>query len=259
MILSHAEAGAGPAVILLHGLFGAGKNLGVLARSLSTDYRVISLDLRNHGASAHDPATDYQAQAADVAETMGRLGISHAVLIGHSMGGKVAMRLALDRPDLVEALVVLDIAPRRYKHEYGPELDAMRGLALTPGMTRAEADAALAETIPDPGMRAFLLNNLNLSGTPQWRLGLDEIAGGMDAILDWDAPAAAWNKPALFVHGTRSDYVDEAGRAAIAAGFPRAEIVGIDASHWLHAERPEAVLAAIKPFLHKATGREQHA
>jgi esterase len=259
MILNTVEAGQGPIIILLHGLFGAGKNLGVLARGLSRKFRVISLDLRNHGASPHAPAMDYHTQAADVAETMAALGVGQAILIGHSMGGKVAMRLALDQPRRADALVALDIAPRRYRHDYAAQLDAMRNLPLTSGLGRHQADAAMAKTVPDPALRAFLLNNLILGEAPRWRLGLDEIAAAMADILDWDEGRAVsvYDSPALFLHGARSDYVDEAGRAVITSRFPRAGIIALpDTGHWLHAERPDAVLLAVEAFLYGAIGGE---
>jgi esterase len=259
MILSTTETGHGPAVILLHGLFGAGKNLGALARGLSRTFRVISLDLRNHGASLHSPITDYRSQAMDVAETMDHLDIPHAILIGHSMGGKVAMRLALDWPERCDALVVLDIAPLRYRHEFDAQLDAMRRLNLTADLTRQQADAAMAAAVADRALRAFLLNNLILGAAPRWRLGLDEIAAGMADILGWDEGeiGLGYEKPALFLHGARSDYVDDAGRAAIAARFHHADVVTIaDTAHWLHAERPDAVLRAVEAFLHDAIGTE---
>lgn len=259
MILSATESGSGPAVILLHGLFGAGKNLGALARGLSKQFRVVSLDLRNHGASLHAAAMDYHTQAMDVAETMARRGIGQAVFIGHSMGGKVAMRAALERPEQTEALVVLDIAPRRYRHDFASQLDAMRNLPLTAGLTRHQADAAMAEAVPDPALRGFLLNNLILGEAPRWRLGLDEIAAAMADILDWDEGLAGrvFDRPALFLHGARSDYVDDAGHLAIASHFPHAEIAAVaDASHWLHAERPDAVLKAVEAFLHEVIGRK---
>jgi esterase len=259
MILQASETGSGPVVILLHGLFGAGKNLGVLARGLSKTFRVVSLDLRNHGASLHAAAMDYHIMAADVAETMAHLDIGHAALVGHSMGGKVAMRFALDQPQQSDALVALDIAPVRYQHDFASELAAMRNIPLGGSLTRQQADAAMAEVIADPVLRAFLLNNLILAEAPRWRLGLDEIAAAMPEILDWhdilagDMPV--YDKPALFLHGARSDYVDDAGRAAIAALFHHAEIVSIaGTSHWLHAERPDVVLQAVEAFLRGAIG-----
>ncbi len=261
MILSASETGSGPPVILLHGLFGAGKNLGALARGLSKGFRVISLDMRNHGASPHAAAMDFPAQAADVAETMAHLGIGHAAILGHSMGGKAAMRLALDQPNRVDALVAMDVAPIAYRHDFTPQLEGMRNIPLVAGLTRQQADAAMASAVADPSLRAFLLNNLLLGETPRWRLGLEEIAAAMPDILGWaEAPdaerrAPAYDKPALFLHGALSDYVDAAGRAAIAARFPLAEIVAVpETSHWLHAERPEAVLQAVEAFLRRAIG-----
>ncbi|HET9147866.1 MAG TPA: alpha/beta fold hydrolase [Acetobacteraceae bacterium] len=250
-----SEAGQGPALILLHGLFGAGKNLGALSRGLTDRFRVLSLDLRNHGASFHASPMDYETQAQDVIETMDRAGIGEAMLIGHSMGGKVAMRLALDHPDRLTALIVMDIAPLPYAHAYGSELDAMRNLPLAPGLTRQQADAALARDMPDPALRSFLMNNLILGDAPHWRLGLDEIAEAMPDILDWhDATSPpAYRKPALFLFGAKSDYVGAEGQKAIRKQFPHAELVPVpNAGHWLHAEQPGAVLAEINRFLRSA-------
>ncbi|HEX7388960.1 MAG TPA: alpha/beta fold hydrolase, partial [Acidiphilium sp.] len=209
MILNSTTTGDGPDLFLLHGLFGAGKNLGAIARGLATEFRVISLDLRNHGASGHAPDMRYAAMAADLTETMDSLGIGDAVVVGHSMGGKTAMMAALMAPERVSALVAMDIAPIAYGHDYDSYLAAMRALPLRPGLSRHEADAALADAAPDPAMRAFLLNNLILAPEPHWRLGLAEIAGAMADLIDWHdpAPLAPYDGPALFLHGGTSPYV----------------------------------------------------
>ncbi len=173
MILNSIVNGEGPPVVLLHGLFGAARNLGVIARGLSGAARVISLDLRNHGDSPHGAAMDFATMAADVAETMQHLGLSRAALVGHSLGGKTAMALALTQPELVERLVVMDIAPVRYTHDYDAYVAAMQAIELHPGLARHEADAALARVVEAPPMRAFLLNNLVLGAAPHWRIGLE--------------------------------------------------------------------------------------
>jgi esterase len=252
MILNSIEQGQGREIILLHGLFGAAKNLGVIARALARHARVISLDARNHGMSGHDPAMSYEIMAADVIETMAALGLPNAIIIGHSMGGKTAMTLALARSDLVTSLAVLDIAPVTYRHGFDGYVAGMRAIDLTPGLTRHDADDSLADYIPEPAFRGFLLNNLLLGEAPRWRLGLDEIAGAMPDLLAWATPKGAtpYTGPATFIHGADSTYVREAGLAAIKTWFPNAAVETIqNAGHWLHAEQPEKVITALETFL----------
>jgi len=252
MILNSIEQGQGPPILLLHGLFGAAKNLGVIARALAAQARVISLDARNHGDSPHDPAMTYEIMAADVAETAASLGITQATIIGHSMGGKTAMMLALTGPALVSRLAVLDIAPIPYTHGYDDYVAGMRALTPAPDLTRHEADRRLAAYVPEPPFRAFLLNNLLLGPHPRWRLGLEEIAGAMPNLLGWSPPAAAqpYSGPSAFIRGATSTYVREDGQAAIKSWFPAASLETIDhAGHWLHAEQPDKVIVALQRFL----------
>ncbi len=242
------EAGEGPPLILLHGLFGAAGNWGAIQKALAPSFRVTAMDLRNHGASAHAAAMGYAAMAADVAETMD----GAAAVVGHSMGGKVAMMLALTRPALVTRLVVADIAPVRYPPGLRGHVAAMRSLALAPGLTRKTADAALAAVIHEPGIRAFLLQNLLFGrDPPAWRIGLDEIAAGMSDIEDFvPPPGATYRGPTLFIAGGKSGYVLEEHHARIAALFPDSRFVTIpEAGHWVHAEAPQAFVQALREFL----------
>ncbi len=222
-----------------------------MQRRLAPRFRAIALDLRNHGASPHDPAMSYPLMAADVRETLAAMGALPAALVGHSMGGKVAMRLALERPGDVRRLMVADIAPVRYPSHFGPMVRAMQALPLRPGMTRADAGAALAAVAPEPSMRAFLLQNLRFDATPSWRIGLDEIAAALPAIEDWPDPAGrTYPGPALFVAGARSDYVQPDARPAIRGLFPAARVVTLkDAGHWLHADNPEGFGAIVEAFM----------
>jgi pimeloyl-ACP methyl ester carboxylesterase len=252
MILNSIVNGEGPPVVLLHGLFGAARNLGVIARGLSGTARVISLDLRNHGDSPHGAAMDFATMAADVAETMQSLGVARAGLVGHSLGGKTAMTLALTQPQMVERLVVMDIAPVSYSHEYDAYVAAMRALELHPGLSRHEADAALARVVEAPPMRAFLLNNLVLGVAPRWRIGLEEIAAAMPDLVRWDDPPnmQPYTGPTLFLRGAESHYVRPEADAVIARLFPNAERETVaGASHWLHADKPQQVVASLKGFL----------
>jgi esterase len=257
MILNSMEQGSGqhgdgPHVVLLHGLFGTAKNLGAVARGLSQQAHVLSLDLRNHGDSPHGADMDYATMARDVAETMDAAGMASACVVGHSMGGKVAMMLALTQPAQVEKLVVMDIAPIPYAHSYDGYVEAMKAIPLNNEVNRKAANEILSAPIPDADLRIFLLSNLVLGENPHWRFGLDEIGGAMRGLLDWRPPAnaAPYTGPALFLRGGNSDYVQEPATAPIKALFPAAEIQTIEhAAHWLHAEQPKAVIAALQAFL----------
>jgi pimeloyl-ACP methyl ester carboxylesterase len=250
MILNTLLSGEGPPLVLLHGLFGSAKNLGALARGLSTQARVIVMDLRNHGASPHGAAMDFGTMAGDVAETCAALGVGRARVAGHSLGGKTAMMLALTHPALVERLAVLDIAPVAYHHGYDEYVAAMRAIPLAPGLTRHDADAALAGVVREAPMRAFLLNNLILGEAPHWRMGLEEIAGAMPDLLDWrDPPGGCFEGPALFLRGAESDYVQPPADAVIHRLFPHASRKSVaGASHWLHADKPREVLSDLQEF-----------
>jgi pimeloyl-ACP methyl ester carboxylesterase len=252
--LAAVEQGEGRPVVILHGLFGSAQNWTTVGRRLAASYRVIAADLRNHGASPHDPRMDYPAMAADLAALIEARAGGRAALVGHSMGGKAAMWLALARPALVERLVVVDVAPVSYRPTLQAYAAAMRAVPLRAGMRRAEADAALKEAIPDAGERAFLLQNLRFraDGPPEWRLNLAAIEPAVPTISAFpDPPAGArYDGPVLFVCGERSDYVRPEHHGRILALFPRAAFVVVPgAGHWVHAEAPEPFLRALEPFL----------
>ncbi|TPG55661.1 alpha/beta fold hydrolase [Roseomonas nepalensis] len=247
MILNASEAGQGRPLVLLHGLFGQGRNFGALSRRLAAHRRVVVVDMPNHGTSPHAPRMDYRSMAGDVAETLLARGVSGADVMGHSMGGKAAMMLALTAPVLVGRLVVSDIAPVAYPPRYGALLAAMR--AVPAGASRAAADAALAEAEPDPATRAFIISNRLPDGSG-WRIGIEGIAASMGAILDWSPPAGArFEGPSLFVSGERSGYVREENRPAIRDLFPAARFLTVKgAGHWVHADQPEAFAAVLEGF-----------
>lgn len=252
MILAATEVGAGPPLVLLHGLFGAGQNWGGIRSVLARRFRVLTPDLRNHGSSGRDPDMSYAAMAADVAATMDAAGMPRAAVLGHSMGGKVAMALALAQPDRVDRLVVADIAPVRYKPALRGYVEAMQAIPLRSGLARREADAALAATIPEAGIRAFLLQNLRFeSDPPSWRLGLAAIAAAMPEIEDFAPPTGArFDGPVLVMAGERSGYVRAEHHEVFRALFPAARFATVPAAgHWVHAENPAAFLALLQPFL----------
>ena len=251
MILNTVETGEGPPLVLLHGLMGAAQNWGGIARRLGQKRRVLAMDARNHGASSHAPGMNYATQATDVAETLAARGIIRTAVLGHSMGGKTAMMLALTRPALVERLIVADMAPVKYEAPSRAYVLAMQAMALPAGLTRRQAMVALEPAEPAEGIRAFLLQNLVFGdGSPHWRIGLDHIAAGMADIEDFAPPSGArYDGPSLFIRGTRSDYVTPARMPAIAGFFPHVQHAAVEAAHWVHSENPNAFLAALEPFL----------
>jgi esterase len=250
MRLNLIEAGAGAPVLLLHGLFGSSQNFGAIQKALAEQRRVLALDLRNHGDSPHAHGMAYDALADDVAETLAALGVAQADVVGHSMGGKAAMALALRHPAQVSRLVVADIAPVRYPPALRGHVAAMQALPLRAGLTRREADASLASAVPEAAERGFLLQNLRLDGEhPRWRIGLAEIADAMPDIEGFDVTGHS-PAPALFLAGERSGYIRPEHVALIRARFANARFATIPRSgHWVHAENPSAFLAEVSAFL----------
>lgn len=246
--------GTGTPLVLLHGLFGQATNFGAVQKALAAaGRRVLALDLRNHGASPHAAVPDYAGLAADVAETLRASGAVPADVLGHSMGGKVAMMLALTEPDLVSRLIVADIAPVAYPPAFRPYAEAMLAIPLESGLTRKQADAALAGAVPAAGVRGFLLQNLDFAARPPaWRIGLRQIADSLP-VVEAALPlpeGARYDGPTLVLSGELSDYVREEHRAVFRALFPAARFGKVKgAGHWVHAEKPEGFLAAVRAFL----------
>jgi pimeloyl-ACP methyl ester carboxylesterase len=250
--LAYTEHGSGPPVVILHGLLGSARNWTSIAERLAGTHRVLAVDLRNHGSSPWADAMSYEAMAEDVAALVARLGLASPAVVGHSMGGKVAMQLALRHGDAVARLAVVDIAPVRYERSFAPYIEAMRQADLSVDR-RSEVDVSLKPAVPDAGVRAFLLQNLVSSdGGFAWRVNLPALLANMDAIMGFPPSPDPRNfeGPALFLAGGRSDYLRPVHREGIERLFPRAEFEVIeDAGHWVQAERPAAFLEVLERFL----------
>lgn len=250
--LHYSRQGEGPALIILHGLFGSGSNWNSQAKRLAGQFDVILLDLRNHGRSFHAPAMSYADLAGDVRALMDSLALDTALVLGHSMGGKTAMTLALESPERVRALAVADIAPVAYRDQSNrPLIEAMQGVDLGKLGSRADADAALAADVPQRMVRQFLLTNLQFKDDSySWRIPLDILADRLHELEDFPASAASYPGPALFLYGTESSYVTADARAPILQYFPAAQLHAIpQAGHWLHAEQPQLFADALQRFL----------
>lgn len=249
--LNALERGEGPPVILLHGLFGSAANLGIVARGLAPHFSTWSLDVRNHGHSPHASSMTYPEMATDVLAFMERQGIDSCPVLGHSMGGKIAMQLAMDFPQRVSKLVVADVAPVDYPPHHEAILAGLEEVELAATRSRAEADAILASKVPEASVRAFLLKSLqkNDDGVFHWLMNRSAIRENY-ASLGSANQGQAYDGPVLFIKGADSDYILPLHQDAVRGFFPRAQLKVIDgAGHWLHAEKPAIFNRLVLRFL----------
>lgn len=249
--LHYEIVGSGPPVMVLHGLFGAGRNWLSVARALATRYCFYLVDLRNHGASPHTERMTYRDMVADVRALIARLDLDDIALVGHSMGGKAAMTLALDDARNLRRLINIDIAPVSYHDHFGDMITCMRALDLNTIKRRADADRALASAIPEQNVRLFILQNLLFEqGQARWRLNLATLATDLPSILGPlpRADDAVFRGPTWFIRGELSDRVRPAHLPLIAALFPNHYMDTVaGGGHWPHTEAPAAFLAS---FVH---------
>ncbi|MGR3464929.1 alpha/beta fold hydrolase [Limimaricola sp.] len=235
-----------PPLLIVHGLFGSARNWGVIARRIGTDRQVISVDMRNHGDSHWTESHDYFGMAEDLAEVLEVHG--PADVLGHSMGGKASMVLALTRPDLVRRLVVADIAPVAYGHDQIDNIRKMKQVDLEAIASRSEAAEMMGEDL-EAATAAFFLQSLDLS-EKRWKLNLDVLERDMETILGFPQVEGRFDGRALFLSGANSSYVEDRHHDAIRALFPTPSFEVIEgAGHWLHAEKPREVEAAVRGFL----------
>ncbi|WP_295317586.1 alpha/beta fold hydrolase [Roseobacter sp.] len=249
-MLSYSEYGDtdAPALVIVHGLYGSGRNWGVIAKRLSDSARVVTPDMRNHGDSPRTQTHSYEDMAGDLADLIGHIG-GPVDVVGHSMGGKAAMLLALEHPGLVRRLVVADIAPVSYSHSQMQFITAMRGVDLGLVTRRSEAEAQLAALGIEPALCSFFTQSLDVPGK-RWRLNLDTLAAEMDKILAFPDVSGQFGGDTLFLSGAQSDYVQAGHRPAILDLFPGARFARLPgAGHWLHAEKPREFEAAVRVFL----------
>jgi pimeloyl-ACP methyl ester carboxylesterase len=251
--LHYNISGRGDAVIILHGLFGSSRNWQSAARILAEDFQVITPDLRNHGQSFHTASMTYQEMAEDIVRLLDDLSLAKTVLIGHSMGGKVAMVNALLHTHRIEKLAVLDIAPVSYEHRYGKLFQAMYNLPLDRIRNRSEAEEILDRQINDIFLTRFLLQNLVRSDNGfEWRINLPAIQENIEKISTFPEPgnAGVFDNPVLFLGGENSHFIQPVHRETIRRFFPQAEIEYIEnAGHMLHIEQPDKTVSKLRKFL----------
>ena len=246
---------SGSRVVLCHGLFGQGRNWTQIAKTLADRHRVTLVDMPHHGRSDWADRFSYLEVADEVASLLD--AADPVTLVGHSMGGKAAMVLALRHPELVDRLCVVDVSPVAYAHgsEFRGYVDAMQALDLSALENRGDAEAALAPAVPDPGVRSFLLQNLRREGSGwRWLPNLDVLGRDLDAVAGWPgdelAGATPYDRPVLWVAGATSRYVTDEHAPAMEALFPRVRRVTIKgAGHWVHSEQPEVFVEVLRRFL----------
>ncbi len=256
MKLFYREFGTGQPVVILHGLFGQSDNWVTVGRRIADQFHVYIPDLRNHGQSPHTPVHSFPAMADDLADFIEEHEIENPVLIGHSMGGKVAMTYALENPDKVKKLAIIDISPRRYPERvtHTQVISQMLSIDLEKMRTRTEVEKILDSQITDKRVQMFILKNLyyKLHGKLAWRLNLDAINQSMDQLFDSVSSTNQYAGPVLFIRGGKSDYVPDSDLALILSMFPQAQIKTISgASHWVHADAPEELCFLLSSFLER--------
>ncbi len=242
----------GKDIVLLHGMFASKENFFTLARGLSEKFRVFALDLRNHGESFHSEIMDYPSMASDVAEFIQQEHLQNPWLFGHSMGGKVAMHLALTVPDSAAGLIIEDIAPKNYAQGLDSEIDAMLDLPLEEVDKRSTAENWMFSRLDNRMVASFLLKNLvrNGSGGFAWRLNLKALKVNLSLLRDFPHFSSSFSGPVLFLKGGESSYIKPSDMDVIRGLFPSAGIETIDGvSHWVHAEKPAEVLEAVNRFI----------
>ncbi|MFO6424856.1 alpha/beta fold hydrolase [Motilimonas sp. KMU-193] len=251
MQLNYKISGQGDAVFLIHGLFGSLSNFGLLQQTLSTHYRVICVDVRNHGESPHHPSMRYQDMAQDILELAKLLDISSFSIVGHSMGGKIAMQVALLAPERVNKLVVADMSPVNYEPRHQGVFAGLQAVAEADFKTRSEAQTCLSQYVEEVGVIQFLLKSLyKYKDKMIWRYNLDALVNGYADIIAWPETTATFQGPTLFIKGELSDYIIKDYWPSGAKHFPQAKIKMImGTGHWLHAEKPVVFNKIVANFL----------
>lgn len=252
MELNHKIYGEGQPLVILHGLFGMLDNWLSVAKELSEHYMVVLIDLRNHGKSPHSDEWSVSLMAEDVIEFLHANWIYECTLIGHSMGGKVAMEVALKESDLVEKLIVVDIAPKKYARGHDTIFKALKNVPIDKITSRTEAQQALQDLIPELGIQQFLLKNLSRrkEGGYRWKMNLDVIIINYESILAETTSDEEFTNPTLFVRGSESDYILDQDKKLIESIFPDFELLTIsDAGHWIHADQKDVLIKSFRKFI----------
>ena len=250
MKLAFKKMGAGKPMIILHGLFGSSDNWQTLGRRFSEDFEVYLVDQRNHGHSPHSEVFSYDVMAQDLKSFCADEGIEKAIIIGHSMGGKTAMRFAQLFPEKVEKLIVVDMGIKSYAPHHQDILAAFHALDLHKLESRSEAEEQMEARIPDFGVRQFILKNLYRKSKNEfaWRVNYQVLEAKMDEILK-ELPEKPVSVPTLFIRGSKSDYIVPEDFTQIRKIFTNAEFEELPTGHWVHAQDPDGFYTKVKKFV----------
>lgn len=238
-----------PTMLFLHGLFGDMNNLGVIARAFSEQYSILRVDLRNHGQSFHSDEMSYALMAEDLRQLLTALNLTQLIVVGHSMGGKTAMKLADIAPELIAKLVIIDIAPVAYPpHRHDNIFAGLFAVKAAKPANRQQAKIEMAKAIKDEGVQQFMLKSFDPTSPDSFKFNLSGLKENYEQIMTWQPVKV--DKPTLFIKGELSDYLQTKDTATIVAQFPHARsFVVSNTDHWVHAEKPDAVIRAIQKFL----------
>lgn len=251
MNLFYRELGEGQPLIILHGLFGSSDNWYTLSKTFATQYKVFTVDQRNHGQSPHTPEHTYELLTSDLEEFIANNNIEQPILLGHSMGGKTVMNYALKNPALVRKAIVVDMMPKSYPVHHDHIVEGLESINLSTLTSRNEADRILSEKIPEPDVRQFLLKNLTRSenGSFVWRINLPVLSKSIAAMVDSLVYTGKFDGPALFIKGAKSNYYKPGDENKVAELFPNATWATLDTGHWVQAEKPTEFADAVLNFI----------
>lgn len=251
MKLFYHRSGQGRPLFILHGLFGSWENLGSTVKTLAANWDLIAPDIRNHGRSPHSDDCSYRAMAADIIELADELGLEKFCVLGHSMGGKIAMELTLTHPERIDKLIVVDIAPVQYPNHHANVFAGLRSIDLSAIKSRSDADQQLQQSVSEASVRAFLLKNLskNAQGKFEWRLNLEGLEKNYAKIAE-PVKEGCYLGSVLFIKGALSDYLLPEHQAEVVKRFPKASLKVIEqVGHWPHAEKPHLFIKLVQKFL----------
>ena len=253
MNLFFRESGQGKPLVILHGLFGSSDNWFTLAKTFSQQYQVFLVDQRNHGQSPQSEEFNYKLLASDIEEFLIAHSIIDPIIIGHSMGGKTSMNLAVKRPDSIDKLIVVDIVPKSYPVHHDHILDGLEAIDLNKLTSRAEADQILSKFIPQPDVRQFLLKNLSrtTNGGFEWKINLKAIDNHIEEIGEGMQYPGKFERPTLFIKGAKSNYYSTGDEELIKSIFPKTTFSTLDTGHWVQAEKPVEFANTVLEFLSK--------
>lgn len=250
-MLNHKIFGQGDPIIILHGLFGMLDNWQTIGKKLAEDYMVVLVDQRDHGKSDHTDEFNYQVLAEDLRVFMEENWMHEAYIIGHSMGGKTAMQFAVDNPDMIEKLIIVDIGPKAYKAGHDTIFKALREVEIDKVKSREEVEESIAKYINDKGVRLFLMKNLQRKkeGGFRWKMNLELLYQEYPNIIDAIKYDGTVDVETLFIYGSKSHYIVPSEIEGVKEIFPHSTFEEVDAGHWIHAEKPDELLTLVKGFL----------